>query len=456
MCLKIANMKDRFYQWDTGQHLIVEEKCREIHFSQEGAKALVCQIKEENGKRVVDVPNILLQKAETITAYVVSENEEGAETVWAKSFRVQARPRPENYVYTQTEVLHFSTLVDRLEKLEGEGISQAVEAYLKENPVEAGATAEEAKQIQQNKTNIEQLAQEKLDASKLPEAVNDALAQAKASGEFKGDPGAPGEKGAPGDDYVLTEADKQKIAEMTAPLVDVPEGGNVSKYPDWSHLKWYVMGDSLTDRDSKNANGIPFTTKYYYDFVQEKTGIQLVVDGIGGTGYGAGVSNNPPDTFLHRVENAFPENDLTKNADVDVVTIFGSVNDIKHRTDNTDRDIYDTLAWLSLKRPGLRVIVVPPSLCKSNDEYDFRKRETLWKTYCERLQLCALACDFRYLSDMYDCPPFNPNLNGLVVPGHMAKFFTTDPSGIHPNEEGHKALAPYFYNALLQELALKV
>ena len=56
---------------------------------------------------------------------------------------------------------------------------------------------------------------DKLDANKLPEAINTALAQAKASGEFNGEPGAPG------DDYVLTEADKREIAE----LVGVPEGG---------------------------------------------------------------------------------------------------------------------------------------------------------------------------------------------------------------------------------------
>ena len=54
----------------------------------------------------------------------------------------------------------------------------------------------------------------KLDANKLPEAVNNALAQAKESGEFKGEPGEPG------DDYVLTEADKQEIAEQAAGLID--------------------------------------------------------------------------------------------------------------------------------------------------------------------------------------------------------------------------------------------
>ena len=38
----------------------------------------------------------------------------------------------------------------------------------------------------------------KLDKEKLPEAIDDALAQAKESGEFNGKDGAPGEKGDPG------------------------------------------------------------------------------------------------------------------------------------------------------------------------------------------------------------------------------------------------------------------
>ena len=208
-----------------------------------------------------------------------------------------------------------------------------------------------------------------------------------------------------------------------------PEQIGAAPALDWSHLKWYVMGDSLTAQDNT------FTNKRYYDFVQEKTGIQVIVDGVGATGYKAGESEGQ--SFLDRVKN-IPE-------DVDIVTIFGSGNDLKS-TDTTyaNAAIYDTLAWILLNRCGLRVIVVPPTPWRN-----FDKRGEVWKAYCDRLQVCALACDFRYLSDMYDCPPINGKYDS-----HVEKFFTNDPNGVHPNEEGHKALAPYFYNALLQELAL--
>jgi hypothetical protein len=136
-------------------------------------------------------------------------------------------------------VLNYTNLDNRLKTLEGEGLSQAVADYLEEHPVEAGATTEEAAQIAQNKQDIENLSAEKLDAGKLPEAINDALAQAKVSGEFKGEPGepgkdgqdgSPGKDGADGKDYILTEADKQEIAELASELVDVPDsGGNANQ-----------------------------------------------------------------------------------------------------------------------------------------------------------------------------------------------------------------------------------
>lgn len=203
------------------------------------------------------------------------------------------------------------------------------------------------------------------------------------------------------------------------------------RYPDWSHLKWYVMGDSLTAQENT------FAPRKYYDFIHEKTNIQIIVDGIGATGYKNGEDEGK--SFLDRVKN-IPEG-------VDVVTIFGSGNDLKSDDfEYANRAIYDTMAWLVINRPDLRVIVVPPAPWSNYD-----KRSDPWKAYVDRMQTCALACDHRYVSDMFDCPPFNGKYES-----HMAKFFTTDPNGVHPNEEGHKALAPYFYNALLQELALKV
>lgn len=55
--------------------------------------------------------------------------------------------------------------------------------------------------------------------------VEKALNQAKESGEFKGDKGEDGKDGVDGKDYVLTEADKEEIAEIAAEKIDIPSGG---------------------------------------------------------------------------------------------------------------------------------------------------------------------------------------------------------------------------------------
>lgn len=120
---------------------------------------------------------------------------------------------------------------------------------------------------------------DKLDADKLTEAINTALAQAKESGEFDGAPGTPGQPGAngitphigtngnwyigdtdtgvqaqgepgepgqPGADYVLTEDDKNEIAEIAAELVDVPEGGGTSS-GDENAVKHHFFNATLEE-----------------------------------------------------------------------------------------------------------------------------------------------------------------------------------------------------------------
>lgn len=81
-------------------------------------------------------------------------------------------------------------------------------------------------------TEAREAAASKIGKAELGAAVEEALTQAKESGDFKGDKGEPGytpqkgvdyfdgAKGDPGDDYILTEADKTEIAEEAADIVD--------------------------------------------------------------------------------------------------------------------------------------------------------------------------------------------------------------------------------------------
>lgn len=119
----IFNERKQFWQWDTGQRLIVDDDvCPEIHFCNGTNEcALVCKVYEKDGIRLVDVPNILLQSAKTINvfAYIRDENEQY--TKRSQAFFVMPRTKPSDYVYTETEVLNYYSLDERLKRVETGG-----------------------------------------------------------------------------------------------------------------------------------------------------------------------------------------------------------------------------------------------------------------------------------------------------------------------------------------------
>lgn len=121
MLLKINGPKPYFWQWDLNQQLIVgDDTCGAVHFCNGTTEcALVCEIYDQDGKRVVDVPNILLQSANMITAYLYLND--ARQTRHQQSFQVAARNKPDDYVYTETEVLSYLALEERLKRVEEAG-----------------------------------------------------------------------------------------------------------------------------------------------------------------------------------------------------------------------------------------------------------------------------------------------------------------------------------------------
>lgn len=123
MNLRTETGKPYFYQWDTGQLLIVEDapNCRQVHFGyRDGSEARVCDIREEEGMRVVDIPNELLQKDRTFFAYLINDEDDETQ-MRPQSFLVLLRPKPDDYVYTQTEVQTYEALEERITALEENG-----------------------------------------------------------------------------------------------------------------------------------------------------------------------------------------------------------------------------------------------------------------------------------------------------------------------------------------------
>lgn len=144
---KIKDGRSVFWQWDLDRQLLVGvDGCGEVHFCNGTSDcSLICEVYEQDGAQVVDVPNAILQTACPFTVYAYVKNTAGGYTKRAVMFSVRPRTKPADYVYTETEVKSWDSLDERIKALEQGGtgagvtdehITEVVEHYLAENPVE--------------------------------------------------------------------------------------------------------------------------------------------------------------------------------------------------------------------------------------------------------------------------------------------------------------------------------
>lgn len=160
--LTLNDGRNELWQWDTGRTATVDIECDIVHFScLEYGKAHAVKVKGG----IVEIPNDLLMIGADIKSWAFVVDDDGGYTKEETVITVNKRPKPSDYVYTETEVITIET------------------------------------------------------------AVNKAIEKAKESGEFKGDKGEDGKDGADGKDYILTEADKDEIADIVIDMLPKWNGG---------------------------------------------------------------------------------------------------------------------------------------------------------------------------------------------------------------------------------------
>lgn len=170
---KILDGRTNFYQWDLDRKLIVADNTiKEVHFcNRYGNTSIIRATYQVEGKTIVNVPNVILQESFALHVYAFDVNYTKHEDV----IDIVPRTKPENYINSDEEVRLWDELEQKLidleNKVDGEGIRAAVIQYLTDNPPEAGATREEAAQIQQNKADIEDL-QREVAAIEIPDVSN--------------------------------------------------------------------------------------------------------------------------------------------------------------------------------------------------------------------------------------------------------------------------------------------
>lgn len=106
ICLDIDGYPlSNFYQWDNNQKIVIEgatlSPVPSVHFANPKHRtALVVAPIVSEESLIVDVPNLLLQQAETLTVYIYEENgEDGHRTRHTILIPVIPRPKPDDYEY---------------------------------------------------------------------------------------------------------------------------------------------------------------------------------------------------------------------------------------------------------------------------------------------------------------------------------------------------------------------
>ena len=204
----------------------------------------------------------------------------------------------------------------------------------------------------------------------------------------------------------------------------------------WEGKKWVCIGDSLTEANSA-------TSKHYFDYIADETGITTANYGIGGTGYA-----NPSGTAGN-----FTERMASVPTDADVYTIFGSFNDYAYSINNdipigTPEDsgtsticgyINSAFDALFARVPLANLGVVAPCPWVSVNSVTGTTSKTFAENYVSALRQCCERKSIPFL-DLYHgsgLRPWDSNFRDLT--------YTKDTlHGVHPDETGHAILAPKF------------
>lgn len=115
---------DSLCQWDTGRKVLISvptnTDIKRVDFKSRAVDEMQgMKVFEEEGRLVSEIPNIMLQYSEDITAYVVMRHSGDEErTILINTFEVEPKDKPPGYVSDQQEVLRFESLEERIARLE--------------------------------------------------------------------------------------------------------------------------------------------------------------------------------------------------------------------------------------------------------------------------------------------------------------------------------------------------
>lgn len=218
---------------------------------------------------------------------------------------------------------------------------------------------------------------------------------------------------------------------------------------DMSAIKWIVLGDSITEKNAAAEIS-------YYDFVQKDFQCEVVNYGRSSTGYKVPATYEP---FYDRIEQI-------DFSDADVITIFGSFNDLgqgyevgtaeDEGTETLGGCMNRTIENIRDKAPDIKIGIATPTPWNLGEGYNSVTDSVLYwgvsKEECD--QYVALLMEVAKkqnvpVLDLYHAGLFDPNYDV-----DRAQYFNENgrqDHGVHPNSIGHSLMAP-LWKAFLLEL----
>lgn len=271
MILKIFNNREQFYQYDKRQKIVIEDGdgVTHLHFTnKELTKAVAIECCDEDGKKICEIPDSLLECSGKLTVYAYCVDQ--CEYTKVKfQFDILPRPKPDDYVEPEEEP-RWSDLEKRISDLEensgtGGGGSVEVDSELStesENPVQNKVITAEIDSLKESKAdNI--IYDTGFKSSSLPEILKEIYSML-SSGDSSGNLV---------DKFSITTGNNipeiyfvgDNFSSMTKEnAVDLGITINVNgfSWSGYSNTKW--QGNSSLAYDKKN-----FTIKLYEDEAKE-------------------------------------------------------------------------------------------------------------------------------------------------------------------------------------------
>ena len=199
-------------------------------------------------------------------------------------------------------------------------------------------------------------------------------------------------------------------------------------------ITWVVFGDSLTEYNFRAKN-------HYFDYVAKDLNLNIINLGVSSTGY---KEDGSGEAFYKRIEKSI------KNIDFDILTIFGSFNDLGkgytlgEPTDSNSQTICGcinlTIDIFRKVKPLNKLALVTPTIWRDGVYYgDFDVRRKDLDNYVDSLLEIAKIKRISIL-DLYHNSGLDPNIDTV-----LKKFYNEDgvqDKGVHPNSLGHKFMYP--------------